>query len=134
MQQQPPTTAPSLTFTPSHSLSPSAAALLCWNCWENKRQPCCWLLFLLLMLGCVRDTQCLLYNSIESYSTHELLKIRALQKEATRLWETATTAATATATATATTSGILHTFIGCSCCLRQQQQLPLLFLLHGCNY
>jgi len=77
------------------------------------------------MLGCVRDTQCLLYNSIESYSTHELLKIRALQKEATRLWETATTAATATATATATTSGILHTFIGCSCCLRQQQQLPL---------
>lgn len=76
-----------------------------------------------LLLGCVRPTQCLLYNSIESYSTHELLKIRAriaersnaTRRDATRRWEsecnTTTAAATAvTATATATAVRILHTY------------------------
>lgn len=73
-----------------------------------------------LLLGCVRPTQCLLYNSIESYSTHELLKIRARiaeRSDATRRWESecntttaAPTTAIVTATAIATAVRILHTY------------------------
>lgn len=67
-----------------------------------------------LLLGCVRPTQCLLYNSIESYSTHELLKIRARiaeRSDATRRWESECNTTTAvTATATATAVRILHTY------------------------
>lgn len=67
------------------------------------------LLLLLLWPGCVRDTQCLLYNSIESYSTHELLKTRVQSDgKKKRQCDAGKAIATATATAGSSNGHIAH--------------------------
>lgn len=71
--------------------------------WQNKRLPCCW--------G-VSD-QHNVYFTIQSkviQLTNYLRSARALQKEATRRWESECNTTAVTATATATAVRILHTY------------------------